>query len=461
MSVQPDTAGPPSLETLIEAARALARQGADEPAQRAYLDVLRRDPTALPALLEFARLALRSGHRSAARTAYQQAIFCHPADPTARVNLANLMIEGAEFEAAREELEAALVAAPHLAAAHQGLARVLTALGAPGAAEPHWRAGFAAGALAPQPYAGAGQGVPILLLVSARGGNIPTRALLDDTVFAVTALYAEHHDPAAPLPPHAAIFNAIGDADLCAAALARACDIVGRSDAPQINPPSRVQGTGRVAIAERLAALPDVVVPQTRAIPQPEIMAARFSFPALFRSPGYHTGQHFVRVERAADLAATIADLPGDELLVIEPMETKGPDGRHRKYRAMLIGGQVFPLHLAASQNWKVHYFSADMAADADLRAEEAAFLADMPGHVGPRAMRALAAIAAELRLDYAGVDFALAPDGRLMLFEANAGMVIAPPGPERIWDYRRAPIERALRAVKELILGNARSDWR
>jgi hypothetical protein len=461
VSVQPDTASPPSLETLIEAARALARQGADEPAKRAYLSVLKRDPTSLPALLELARLALRSGHRSAARTAYQQAIFCHPADPTARVNLANLMIEGAEFEAAKAELEAALAAAPLLAAAHQGLARVLTALGASDAAAPHWRAGFAAGALLPQPYAGAGQGIPILLLVGARGGNIPTRALLDDTVFAVTALYADRHDPAEPLPPHAAIFNAIGDADLCASALERACEIVGGTDAPQINPPARVRDTGRVAIARRLAGLSDVVVPQTSAIPRSEVSTTKLYFPMLFRSPGYHTGQHFVRVERAEDLAPAIADLPGDELLAIEPLATRGPDGRHRKYRAMLIGGEVFPLHLAASRHWKVHYFSADMAADPELRAQEAAFLADMPGQIGPRAMRALAAIAAELGLDYAGVDFTMAPDGRLMLFEANAGMVIAPPGPEPIWDYRRAPTQRALGAVKELILGKARSHWR
>ena len=461
MTALPDIAETPRVETLIEAARALARQGADEPAKRAYLDALRRDPTSLPALLELARLALRSGHRSAARTAYEQAIFCHPADPVARANLGDLMIENAEFEAARTQFEAAVAAAPGLAAAHQGLARVLTALGDPAAAEPHWRAGLAAGALAMQPYAGAGQGIRLLVLVSARGGNIPTRALLDDTVFAVTALYADRHDQAAPLPPHAVILNAIGDADLCGAALAGACAVVEKSGAPVINAPARVIDTGRAAVARRLAGLPDVIVPDVSPVARDEIPQRRFSFPMLFRSPGYHTGQHFVRVEQAHDLAAAIADLPGETLLAIAPLETLGPDGRHRKHRAMLIGGQVFPLHMAISRDWKVHYFSADMAADEALRAEEAAFLADMPAVVGSRAVRALHAIARELALDYAGVDFAVAPDGRLMLFEANAGMVIAPPGPEPIWDYRRAPIKRALAAVKALILAKAGSDWR
>jgi hypothetical protein len=451
------TADPSTIPALLEAARRLARAADDEAAKRAYLDVLRRDATCLEALLELARLALRSGHRSAARTAYQQAIFCHPGDATARVNLGNLLIETGEFDAARSEFELALGACPG-PAAHQGLARVLQVLGQPGAAAEHWRQALAAGALAPLPFWGASPGVPLLLLVSAKGGNIPTRTLLDDTVFAVTALYAEHHDPAQPLPPHAVIFNAIGDADLCREALENARGFVAASQAPVVNPPVLVSRTGRVAVADRLRGLADVVAPRIAAMRRAETAPGDLSFPCLVRSPGFHTGQHFVRVERREALAAAIADLPGDELMAIEPLDARGPDGLYRKYRAMLIGGAVHPLHLAVSAHWKVHYFSAAMADDPAHRAEEAAFLADMGAAIGYRAVTALRAIAAELGLDYAGVDFAVAPDGRLLLFEANPGMVISPPGPEAMWDYRRAPIDRALAAVKALLLAKAQA---
>src|ERR1022692_1359417 len=183
-----ELADPPSIEALLEEARGLARAAADERAKRAYLDLLRRDPTSLDALLELARLALRGGHRSAARTAYQQAICCHPDDPTARGNPGNLLVETGEFEAARAEFEAAVAARPGLSAAHQGLARVLDALGETNRAAIHWRQGVGAGGLAAQPFCGQGPGLPVLLLVSAKGGNIPTRPLLDDTQFAVTAL---------------------------------------------------------------------------------------------------------------------------------------------------------------------------------------------------------------------------------------------------------------------------------
>ena len=42
---------------------------------------------------------------------------------------------------------------------------------------------------------GTAQGLPVLLLVAAKGGNIPTQLLLDDRVFAVTAVYTEFADP--------------------------------------------------------------------------------------------------------------------------------------------------------------------------------------------------------------------------------------------------------------------------
>ena len=61
-----------------------------------------------------------------------------------------------------------------------------------------------------------------------------------------------------------------------------------------------------------------------------------------------------------------------------------------------------------------------------------------MQATLGSRAVTALNGICGRLGLDYAGVDFALAPNGSVLLFEANATMVIVPPDPDPIWDYRR-----------------------
>ena len=47
--------------------------------------------------------------------------------------------------------------------------------------------------------------------------------------------------------------------------------------------------------------------------------------------------------------------------------------------------------------------------------------------------------------------------DGSLLLFEANATMVINPPDPDPMWDYRRAPILAALDAAKRMLLAKAK----
>ena len=447
-----------TIAALIERARSLAATAQDDAAKAIYVDVLRRDPTHFAALNELGTLAYASGHRSAARTAYEQAVRCHPENPLGRVNLGNLLAEENDFAAARSQYEAALAADADLAEAHQGLARVLTELGESEAAAPHWQKGFAGRALVRRRFRGTAPAVPVLLLVAARGGNIPTQQILDDQIFAVSALYAEFCDPAQPLPGHAVVFNAIGDADLCGEALSRAEEILKRSRAPVVNPPARVRATGRAANAQRLAKLPGMVAPSIRLVTKADLaQAGDLAFPLLLRAPGFHTGRHFVRVERAADIAAAAAPLPGDPLLAIEYLDARGADGLARKYRVMIIDGVLYPLHLAISHDWKVHYFTADMAADTAHRDEERRFLEDMPSVLGPRAMAALVAIGRTLQLDYAGVDFGLRADGALLLFEANATMVINPPDPDPIWDYRRAPITAALDAAKRLLLAKAK----
>lgn len=436
----------------LRRARALAQSGEDEAAKQAYVDVLRLDPTQFDALNEIATLARASGHRSAARTAYAQAVAHHPQNPVGHVNLGNLLFEDGDMAGAEAAFRAALHCAPELPEAHQGLARVLAERFDP-AAEPHMRKGFVGHAVTALPSRGPEPGVPLLLLVDARGGNTPTRPWIDARRFAVTAIHTEFFDPADPLPPHALVVNAIGDPDRSAAALAGAEAVVARTDAPVINPPTLIWATGRAENARRLARIPGVIAPETRAMSRAALLAADdLRFPLLLRAPGFHTGQHFLQVADRAALPAAAAALPGETVLAIEYLDARGPEGMARKYRVMLIDGVPYPLHLAISADWKVHYFTADMAANPAFRDEERRFLGDMQAVLGARAMGALTAIHAMLGLDYAGVDFALAPDGLLLLFEANATMVINAPDPDPIWDYRRPAVAAALTAARRML---------
>jgi glutathione synthase/RimK-type ligase-like ATP-grasp enzyme len=188
------------------------------------------------------------------------------------------------------------------------------------------------------------------------------------------------------------------------------------------------------------------------------LAGAGFEFPLLLRTPGFHQGEHFLRVESADELPAALAELPGRELTVIQYLDARGRDGKMRKYRVLTIDGKLYPLHAAISSHWKIHYFSAEMADYPEHRAEDAAFLCNMPGVLGPVAMRALNAIQAALGLDYGGVDFGLNEKGEVLVFEANAAMAVIPPDNDKRWDYRRPAVAEICSAVNAMLTGRAMS---
>ena len=439
------------FERLLARARGLIAAGRAEEAKAAYLEVLRQDPAHGPALSELAALAYECDNRSAARALYKQVVQCHPKSATGWINLGTMLFEDGELHAARSALETSLAIDGTSQEAHRSLAQVLAALDENDAAEIHWRQSFPGQGIAEQRYRGPEPATRVLLLVSVKGGNIPARHIFDGRTYKVTVLYVEYYNPALPLPDHAVMFNAIGDADLCKDALVIAGKIAARSDALVINSPAQVMKTGRVENAARLGRLCGVRAPRMVQARKDALDGLRF--PVLLRAPGFHTGQHFVKLEKPEDLAAGLAGLPGDEVLAIEYLDARGRDGMARKYRVMFIGGALYPLHLAISSDWKVHYFTADMGIEESHRREEQHFLEHMEEALGPKAFGALVRIAAELGLDYGGIDFAVGPNGELLFFEANATMVMVPPPADPKWDYRRAAITRALDVARALPL--------
>jgi tetratricopeptide (TPR) repeat protein len=468
-----------ALDGLIEAYPALVElrycraglmvsQGRIEEAQRDFLAVLTKNPSHFGALNDFGNLLFDTGNHTAARTAYQQAVRTHPGLPAGHVNLANLLLSQTNNEAveeARSHYQAALALDPSLAEAHRGLSYALARLGDEAGAESHREAGFRGHATLTWPHRGPGAPVPLVLLASAIGGNIPIRHILDPATFHATVIFSEYFDPATPLPPHRLVINTIGDGDLCQPGLDAAEALLAGSRAPLINRPAAVRPTGRLDNARRLGSLPGVITPRVALLPraalQPDAAEAKLAalgigYPLLLRSPGFHTGQYFVQVETPDALTAAVAALPGPELLVMERLDARDRHGDWHKFRVMYVDGVLYPLHLAISKQWKVHYFSSDMADQPEHRAREAAFLEDMAAVLGAKAMTAVVSIQRTLGLDYGGMDFAVGPDGDVLLFEANATMVVYRPGPEEKWAYRRAAIERILAAVRTMVLARA-----
>ena len=317
------------------------------------------------------------------------------------VNLANAAHEGGELAAAREHYETALRFEPDHAEAHQGLANVLAELGDAAARARHRQMGFEQPPVSRCPIAATAAGVAAAAVASA-GGNIPTRHFLDDRVFQTIVVVAGVLRSATAAAAASAGLQCHRRRRSGRPRAGRGPVVCWPDAAPVINAPAAVLATGRsdnarasrIArsghAAHRHAAARILLAAGRRSHAGPPRLRIPAADPhsRLSHRPSLSAGR-----SRATALPAALAELPGDELTVLQYLDARGADGKVRKYRVMMIDGGLYPLHVAISSHWKIHYFTADMADRPEHRAEDAEFLENMPAVLGPRAMAALARI--------------------------------------------------------------------
>lgn len=446
-----------SVESRFNLASFLAASNREEDTEQAkeiFIQIINEVPDNLGAWVNLGILLFETGYTSAACTAFSAAVNYHPRDAAAHVYLGNVLLYRNEQADALQHFDIALHINPDLAEAHQGLASIYQRLGNEEKAGFHRNRGFARASISTLSYRGRGEPVHLLILASVRDGNIPWRLLIDRGAFQTSILMVEYFD--LPLPPHQLVFNAIGDADLCHDELIKAVQLLESTRAPVINHPVTVLQTGRVMNAERLASIAGVTLPRMSLISKVALHAGKMppgwsKFPFLLRSPGFHGGNYFVRVDSQDELNSAVMELPGESLLAIEFLDSSTDDSLFRKYRVMCINGALYPVHMAISDHWNVHYFSSDMDKNEQYRDEEDAFLNDFAACLGHQAISALKRISQTLKLDYCGIDFGIVGDGNILLYEANSTMVINPPTHEKQWDYKRTAIENALTASRHM----------
>ncbi len=391
-------------------------------------------------------------------------------DPAAQLDLAHAYADQGRPADAERYFKRALAVAPKLAAAHAGLGALYLSVGIEDGAEHHSRLALqgepghavasqtlaeilerrgeteAASALLDEAYArqslflepAARSRMTVLVLSTRSAGNIPYRHLMPADHYTRLVWYMEHARPDQidALPPYDVVFNAIGDPDLaepCEWAMHRFLE---RCRRPVLNDPARVARTARSLTPAALGELEDVVVPPATRIARASIARlgvrgavaqAGFRPPLLVRPPGSHGGKALHRAMSWAELEAAAAEIGEQDLHVAGYRDYRSPDGLYRKGRVIFVDGRPFPYHWAASEQWMVHYDESGTGGDPARRAEERRFLEDPAQVIGRRAWAAIARIGGQLGLDYCGLDFSILPDGQVLVFEANATMLVHP----------------------------------
>ena len=337
--------------------------------------------------------------------------------------------------------------------AHLGIYEVAQILRRPELALAHQAAAIA---LAPVQSTPAGEHEDYALLVPCVAGpytaNTPADLLFDPARVTLHRWYVDPAGPIPPLPPHDAVFVAIGESDEAAPHLAALERFAARSSRPVLNRPELIRRLGRVPLAETFAGAEHCRVVATARLDRARYAAGGFPVPHIVRPVGSHGGHGLTRIDDDAQRAAYLDGMDATELYVAPFIDYSGPDGYFRKYRIVFIGGEPYPFHLAISPRWMVHYYNAPMAEHQWMRDEEHAFLARMDDVFAGELHAALRETARLLALDYVGIDCAIDRDGKLLVFEADNALIIHLLDDPALFGYKHAYVPRILTALDALV---------
>lgn len=310
--------------------------------------------------------------------------------------------------------------------------------------------------------------LPHILILKAAGdwqANLPTDFIIRSEDWGAVYHYFVSSDgppPLEDLPLCDLIFNAVAEPDLTRGELKTAGAIIDGLGQPALNRPDRVAATGRADVAALLANLPHCTIPATVRLPASGTLAAleaalddgRLTMPLLLRPTGTHAGQGVQLVEERAGLASVLDLNAGKEIYATHFVDYRNDDGLFRKYRVIVVDGQPYPFHMAISKRWLVHYYNAVNDDPAMMDREEERFLAEFENVFSPQLRQAFAEMARRLELDFFGVDCSIAPDGSLLLFEVDVGVIVHVMDDPVRHAYKHKYVPRIFEAVRKMIEG-------
>ena len=375
------------------------------------------------------------GRFSEAEASYRQALQIKSDYVEAHSNLARTLSDLGRLDEAEEQYRSALEIKPDFVTAYLNLAALHSQAGRVNEAESCRDNAFHIQRVFLEGPSEASCRVLILCVGRTSSGNVPVEELFSDKSYCRIKYHIDYADDKEDmnLPPFDLVFNAVGDPDVAEPVVERLERFSIRCNRPLLNSPSMVNQTHRHQIASLLSDIEGVLVAPCIRLETLHIFCADLTerlasagieFPIIVRPIATHGGEGMILCESIDSLERYLHDATGPYYLT-SYYDYRNPDGYYRKYRIIFVDREPFPYHLAISPKWLVHYFSSDMEENLWKIEEERRFLLDPHTVLGTKAVAAIATIGHRLDLDYGGVDFTLFPDGQVLVFEANATMLV------------------------------------
>jgi len=292
-------------------------------------------------------------------------------------------------------------------------------------------------------------------------GNTPFELVVDEDRTTVHRLYIDEDDDEVSLarialPEFDVVLNAIAESDRARKVLRLAGSFAANLHKPVINPPRLVSELTRNQVPARFGGSKNVYTPGVFRVTGPQLIDRPVSMSVVVRPVGSQAGVGLAKVDNAQQMQAYVAANPADMYYAMPFVDYRSADGLYRKYRIMFVGRKPYAYHMAISPNWMIHYYNAPMAENAWMREEEARFLDDLGSVFSGRLAAALEEIAAAIPLTYFGIDCAVEPGGRLLLFEVDAAMLVHGTDDPELFGYKVAAFKSVQTALAATIEGIA-----
>ncbi|MBV8489726.1 MAG: tetratricopeptide repeat protein [Candidatus Eremiobacteraeota bacterium] len=444
-----------TIQALNTRAIQLRARGQLREAVAAFSEAIVRFPNAAILYNNLAMTLDELGAAKEALIAYDSALMRAPNFTAALTGKASLLLRDARIDEARKLFEDALQTDRHFVAAHLGLYELLQIKGDLKGAVTHQRQALEIQQLYSHVAPNERRSVLALCAPGDWQANVPVDFLFDRGTVSVHKLYVldDERLPDEGLPQYDVVFNTIAESDEAVPYLQLARRFIDEQDRPSLNAPELVLRLGRRRLGETLKDVNCATAPVAE-IARAALLRGDtgFAYPLIVRPVGSHAGHDLERLSSREELASYWERVAAESFFVSPFIDYAAGDGLYRKYRIVYVDGQPFPVHLAISPNWMIHYYNAPMADHQWMRDEEAAFLADLGSVFRGELMEAVQGVGRAVGLEYFGIDCTIGTDGSLLVFEADTAMLVHTTDPVELYPYKHEYVPRIYRALEALI---------
>jgi glutathione synthase/RimK-type ligase-like ATP-grasp enzyme len=311
----------------------------------------------------------------------------------------------------------------------------------------------------------------VLALAAATdiGGNTPVDFLLERNGIELTTLYVMPEIGWPDwLPPHDVAMVIAAGSDDCRAALDKMARAAPSWPRPLLNAPEMIGRLDRDKLHGLLEGVEGLEVPQTVSLAREQLLKlsqsalavsdiiSGLAFPVIIRPRGSHAGKGLAKLDDIDAIENYLGEHAQDLFFVSRFADYQSEDGLFRKVRIVLIDGQPYACHLAVADRWDIWYMNAQMAASAEKRREEEAFMQTFDVGFAQRHHAALSGLAKRVGLDYFTIDCAETREGTLLIFEADNTAIVHDMDSPGIFPYKVRQMRKVFDAFAAMLYRRA-----